>query len=132
MAFARSYSPSLRQQPRRCHASVSLTLGLFAISFLLQILTMQRYLNPYDEGFVTFDALRILRGDIPYRDFWTQHAPGQFYVLAFLFKIFGPSIMVERCWDILLRAGITVASFMIIAEWAPRKYALTGWAICGI
>jgi hypothetical protein len=93
---------------------------------------MQRYLNVYDEGFVTFDALRVLYGDVPYRDFWVQHAPGQFYVLAFLFKIFGPSIAVERCWDVLIRAGIAVASFTMIAEWAPRRYALVGWAVCGI
>jgi hypothetical protein len=93
---------------------------------------MQRYLNPYDEGLVTVNALRILNGDVPYRDFWVQHAPGQFYVLAFLFKIFGPSVAVERCWDISLRAGISVTSFLIIAEWAPRRYALPGWAICNI
>jgi len=37
----------------------------------------------------TNNALRILNGDVPYRDFWTMYAPGHFYVGAALFKLFG-------------------------------------------
>ena len=35
------------------------------------------------------NAMRILDGDIPYRDFWTMYAPGHFYLLAGLFKLLG-------------------------------------------
>jgi len=35
------------------------------------------------------NAIRILGGDVPYRDFWTMYAPGHFYLVAILFKLFG-------------------------------------------
>jgi len=52
--------------------------------------------NIYDEGLVVFNAQRIVEGDLPYRDFWTIYAPGQFYWLAMLFKVFGSVLTVER------------------------------------
>jgi hypothetical protein len=41
------------------------------------------------------NALRILDGEVPYRDFWTMYAPGHFYVVALLFKIFGVHVAVQ-------------------------------------
>ena len=38
--------------------------------------------NVYDEGVMASGADRVLRGEAPYRDFWTVYAPAQFYVLA--------------------------------------------------
>jgi hypothetical protein len=37
----------------------------------------------------TNNAIRILRGDVPYRDFWTMYAPGHFYLGAALYQVFG-------------------------------------------
>lgn len=47
-------------------------------------------------GVSTVGAERVLRGEIPYRDFWTIYAPGHFYLLATLFRIFGTDLVVER------------------------------------
>ena len=46
------------------------------------------------DGKATNNALRILDGDVPYRDFWTMYAPGHFYLAALLFKLFGVHIWV--------------------------------------
>src|SRR4029434_508065 len=46
-------------------------------------------------GKIVVGAERILEGEIPYRDFWTMYAPGQFYLLALMFKIFGTHLLVE-------------------------------------
>jgi hypothetical protein len=41
------------------------------------------------------NALRILDGDVPYRDFWTMYAPGHFYLVAGIFKVFGTHVWTQ-------------------------------------
>jgi hypothetical protein len=60
---------------------------------------MGRDINVYDEGLIVFGAIRVMNGDVPYRDFYANYGPAQFYVLAGLFKVFGPSILISRIWD---------------------------------
>ena len=50
------------------------------------------------------DRPEFCPGDIPYRDFYANYGPAQFYALAVLFKVFGPSVVVERLWDLLIRS----------------------------
>ncbi|WPD21677.1 MAG: hypothetical protein SD837_15895 [Candidatus Electrothrix scaldis] len=105
-------------------------LILFAISvgYLVPVLSMR--VGLYDEGIVLTGADRILKGDIPYRDFWTIYTPGQYYTLAFLFKVFGSSILVERIYDIFVKAAISVLSFVIVLQLDfSRKVALVSWAM---
>jgi hypothetical protein len=64
---------------------------VFSCAFLFLVATMNRSVTPYDEGLILFGSTRVLSGDIPYRDFYANYGPGQFYVLAALFKVFGPS-----------------------------------------
>ncbi len=85
-------------------------------------------LNFYDEGVVVYGAQRVLEGDRPYRDFWVLYPPGQFWVIAALFKLFGSSILVERGWDIAVRAAVASLSYLITAHIAPRPWALLAWA----
>ena len=40
-------------------------------------------------------ALVILDGGAPYRDFWTMYAPGQFYAVAALYRLFGRELLVQ-------------------------------------
>jgi hypothetical protein len=60
------------------------------------------------------NALRILDGDVPYRDFWTMYAPGHFYVVALLFKIFGVHIAVQGLASQLFVAADAAILFVII------------------
>jgi hypothetical protein len=86
-------------------------------------------LNIYDEGLIVFGAVRVLQGEMPYRDFWTQYSPGQLYVLAALFKVFGTSIMVERWWDVVSRAVLALALSLVAGRLASRKAALAVWLL---
>jgi hypothetical protein len=104
----------------------------FIASFAALIVSTEAQISVYDEGFVLFDAWRILNGDVPYRDFWTQHAPGQFYLLAVLFEIFGPSVIIERLLDTVTKAAILTTCFAIIGNWASRRFAVVGWFLCAI
>ncbi len=53
-------------------------------------------INIYDEGIVLVGAARVAGGAVPYRDFWSIYGPGQFHLLALLFRLFGVSILVVR------------------------------------
>lgn len=85
--------------------------------------------NIYDEGVTLYGASRILEGAIPYRDFWTLYAPGQYYVLAGLFKLFGTSIITERIWDVLARVLIAFLVFLISRKLLTTKLAIIPWCI---
>jgi hypothetical protein len=67
-------------------------IGVFGCAFLFLIITMYRFVNPYDEAVILVGSTRVLSGDIPYRDFYANYGPAQFYVLAALFKLFGSLI----------------------------------------
>ncbi len=45
-----------------------------------------------DEGEYTYAAQEILRGKIPYKDFYNMKTPLVYYALAFLFRLFGDSV----------------------------------------
>jgi hypothetical protein len=62
------------------------------------------------------NALRILDGDVPYRDFWTMYAPGHFYVGALLFKLFGIHVWVNGA----AAHGFTALGAALIALIARR------------
>ena len=101
---------------------------LVLLSVLWQVPGVFRQAGMYDEGLILVGADRILNGEMPYRDFWNTHPPGQISVVALLFRLFGPSIMIERLYDILVRAGIAFAAFLLARRMGSRAGALVVWA----
>lgn len=68
-----------------------------------------------DEGFTLAAAERILRGQLPYRDYFTFIMPGSPYLLAFWFKLFGTSYAVAK--SVLLGyAGVFGAITYLLAR----------------
>jgi hypothetical protein len=100
-------------------------LAVFAAALGLLIATMSRNVRPYDEGLILFGSARVQSGDIPYRDFYANYGPGQFYALATLFKVFGPSVLVERLWDLLIRAYTVLVVYLIVDSTWNRRRALS-------
>jgi hypothetical protein len=86
--------------------------------------TLSEHVNAYDEGLALYNAERVLEGAVPYRDFWTPYAPGQFYTLAILFKWLGPSALVERLWDALTRLVLAVVIFLVARAVTSPKAAM--------
>ena len=95
-------------------------LVLFTGAFVFLLVTMNRTLDVYDEGIIVYGAARVEGGAIPYRDFWSLYGPGQYYVLAGLFHIFGSSVLVERSWDLAVRAAISIFVFSQVNRLASR------------
>ena len=61
-------------------------------------------------------AERVLRGDLPYRDFWTLYAPGHFYLLAALLRGLGRHWLVGTFAGVFLCAGAVVLFHRLLVE----------------
>ena len=100
-----------------------LVATLVAASLVAQWLWMDAGVGPYDEGLMLFGADRVLRGDVPYRDFWTLYGPAGFYVDALLFRVFGEFALVGRGFDAAVKAAIVGLAFAIV-----RRFGRAGLA----
>ena len=99
---------------------------LFLFFLVSSYLSLSGYISNFDEGISTYGAVRVSQGDIPYRDFWTGYGPAQFYILASLFKIFGPSLFVERMWSQFVFILLLIVSYLILNKSCSRRAALVG------
>src|ERR1051326_4140789 len=82
--------------PKQNALDQSLPWLMFVVC-LAYLWVFRRYstLEP-DEGIVLQGAERILGGQLPYRDFFSFYTPGSFYLVAWLFRIFGDSFTIAR------------------------------------
>ena len=88
---------------------------------------VSRALDLIDEGRELTHAAFMTQGLWPYRDFWAVHPPGLYVLLAGLFRLFGPSMVVGRLLFEVTIIGIVFASFWILDEWTRRRpLALAG------
>src|SRR5262245_13739421 len=101
---------------------------MFGVSLGLLFASMNRDVSRYDEGLILFGAVRVLHGDLPYRDFYANYGPAQFYVLAGLFKVFGTAILVGRVWDLAVKALSVALAYGILMRLGGRGIALIGSA----
>jgi hypothetical protein len=88
-------------------------LAVLLVSFLAVMLSADRSLNLYDEGVILTGAMRVGEGAIPHRDFYANYGPGQFYVLATLFKVFHQGVLVERLWGALIKAALALSVLVV-------------------
>jgi hypothetical protein len=84
---------------------------------------MSLHPNIYDEGLVLTAAMRVAAGQIPHRDFYAIYGPAQFYVLAGLFKLFGASILVERLFDLFIKALLVAAVYATASLYCRKSVA---------
>src|SRR5262245_60973000 len=91
-------------------------LGLYSLTWFQDVAA----------GVSTIGAERVLRGEMPYRDFWTMYAPGHFYLLALLFRIFGSHILVERVAAAVVCAGAGLVCYWIVLNLVRRRLAAIG------
>jgi hypothetical protein len=108
----------------------------YLIIFILLIITAIYYLPiiksplaPFDESVILVGADRIVKGQIPYKDFLTIYGPAQINILATLFKLFGVSVTVERIYDIIIKSFLSIIIFLIIRRLASNKTAIIGWVM---
>jgi len=88
-----------------------ITVILWLVAFLYTFPVYNKYWAPFDEGIITVAAQMLLKGEIPYKDFFiVMYPPGQIYVLAAIFKIFSSSIIAGRLYAV----SVSVVSTMLV------------------
>lgn len=85
-----------------------MTRALLAAGLAVVAIGALRAGHFYDEGVVAYGAERIVRGEVPYRDFWHFMAPGAIYYFAGLFDLFGISIATARAGAAAAPAAVLV------------------------
>ena len=94
-----------------------------AVAFFLTWLAARRFLPSNDEGIFLDGAVRILRGEVPYRDFFILMGPGTFWLQAVALKAFGVSLAASRIVPV---AGLSLTAgciAWILARWTHPLYA---------
>lgn len=97
----------------------------FALLIFILFTPIKSFFNFYDEGFAVFNATRVLNHEAPYRDFWAIYPPGQLYILAGLFKLFGVSLSTSRIYDTFVRIILILGVFLVARKITTRKVAYT-------
>jgi len=94
---------------------------LCAFAYLAWLAASRYVFFMNDEGIYLDGALRVLHGQMPYRDFFAISGPGTFALLAASFRVFGTTLMAARIpvlWDIAI---ITACLFWLVCKLGDSK-----------
>lgn len=80
--------------------------------------------NLLDEGWLIYNARRVYEGAVLYRDLFMVYWPGFPYALAFLYKLFGPNLLVARYFMVVDSAVTAVLLYLISSRLVGRYFAL--------
>ena len=89
---------------------------------LIRVPSLTQPLGP-DQGVVSVIAEGILKGELPYRDYWEMGSPAIFFTYALMFKIFGTSMKAIPITDTLVSMLSTFLVFLLSAHIWDRKVA---------
>lgn len=104
---------------------LKLTLA-FVIIFAITYWYLSYYRNMLysfsaDEGIFLYGAKRVLDGQIIYRDFFSYFFPGNYYLLALIYKLFGYSFLTARetlvIIDCLINVLVFYLSYKVLKAW---------------
>jgi hypothetical protein len=101
---------------------------LFGAGVILSGLTILHGVNPHDEGVVLQAAARVVDGQLPYRDFYANYGPGQYYLVGGLDLVFGPSLLSWRILRVALDALVATLAYALVRREAPAPLATLAWA----
>ena len=112
---------------------INLNIPLLVLLSGLYLLTgINRPIDPYDEGVILTGAALVADGGLPYRDFWTTYAPGQFLVVGKLFSIFGKSMLAFRLYDLLIKLGVVLLLIIIALRLNNKTAAIITASIASL
>ena len=82
----------------------------FAV-FLIALILFAPTVVQFESETTDLSAIRILSGEVLYRDIWTMYAPGSMYVMALAYSILGVHMIVGSVLGVLVSALAVVALY---------------------
>jgi hypothetical protein len=99
----------------------ALAFAIIGLAFVLPLRGLLRAPGPpMEEGFMLVFPERVLRGDIPNRDFLHLYGPGSLWALAGAFKVFGVSLVTERMFGLLQQCAVVFGVAWLAYPWGRR------------
>src|ERR671935_1848223 len=94
-------------------AADSLALAAIAACLAAELALLPVGLDDMDEGYFAEQATRVLRGELPYRDFDSLYTPGLLYLHAGLFWLSGqPHVLIPRVVGFITRVALAFALYV--------------------
>jgi hypothetical protein len=104
----------------------AIALAVLAVVFLIPLRGLLRAQGPpMEEGFMLVFPERVLKGDLPSRDFLHLYGPGGLWALAGWFWVFGTNLISERMFGLLQQMAIVFGIFGLARYWG-RIVAVLG------
>src|SRR6266700_515460 len=112
-----------------------LALGLIGGCLIGEAAALRVGIDDLDEGYFVQQAVRVLHGQLPYRDFQTLYTPGLVTLHALIFAALGgPYVLGPRALALLARAALAIALYALTRPlvrsplWAaaPSLFLLVG------
>lgn len=103
-----------------------------AVVFLGCLLLFSPGIVSFSARVIDLSALRVLRGDVPYRDFWTMYAPGSIYINALGLRLFGEQLIVSNTLGVLFSAAAVAAYYQVAYRLLPQLWALLTAAVFAV
>jgi hypothetical protein len=98
----------------RRRVQVELSIALIVACVVVEVTMLRLGIDDLDEGYFVQQAVRVLHGQIPYRDFETFYTPGLAYLHAAIFWLVGgPSLLAPRALALAARAAVAMLLFVL-------------------
>jgi hypothetical protein len=112
-------------QQKKNRSSLYISLAIILVSLLLNLTLHKTFILDIDERHMVKRAMSILCGYLPWVDY-SEHtyAPGIYLLLALVFVLISPSLIVERFLWVIFRCLISVFTFQAARRLMPRSFAL--------
>src|SRR5919199_2109036 len=109
---------------RRIGAPPLVAGSLLLVAILLEGAVLSVGIDDLDEGYFAQQALRVVHGQVPYRDFDSLYTPGLLYLHAAVFAVLGgPSLVALRLVSLVGRALLVGMTYLL-----GRRLARPWWA----